>query len=132
MAWQCNRKLNAGPFSTGKSISPVYNLEMREKHDRDVLKRVFTTFLEPFDDAAEAALDDIVVAFYELKEKDFLAISMRLGIGDFFEPHTLEEVAENADCTRERVRQIEQRFLALARQRTLHLERNGQHNKRKL
>ena len=119
-----------GPFTTDKSLSLVYNLEMQEKHNRDVLKRLFTTDLEPFDDAAEAALDDIVVAFSELKDKDFFVISMRLGIGEFFEPHTLEEVAMHASCTRERVRQIEQRFLAMARQRTLHLERNVQRNKR--
>jgi DNA-directed RNA polymerase sigma subunit (sigma70/sigma32) len=105
---------------------------MQEKHDREVLKKIFATDLEPFDDAAEAALDEIVKAFYELTDRDYLVISLRLGIGEHVEPHFLEEVAKHANCTRERVRQIEQRFLATARQRTLHLERNVKRKRQQL
>jgi DNA-directed RNA polymerase sigma subunit (sigma70/sigma32) len=43
-------------------------------------------------------------------------MDMRYGLGDYEgERHTLEEVAEKLNVTRERVRQIEQKTLAIIR-----------------
>jgi DNA-directed RNA polymerase sigma subunit (sigma70/sigma32) len=102
---------------------------MKEMFSHQVLKIALGPELEPFNAAAEAALDDLVLAFSHLSDQDSLVLSMRWGIGEFNEPHTLEEVAKVANCTRERVRQIEQRCLAMVRRITLHLEGNVQRNK---
>jgi len=48
-------------------------------------------------------------ALPELPEREYRIMSMRFGFGEFVgSRHTLEEVAESEDITRERVRQIEQ------------------------
>jgi len=99
---------------------------MKDTFNREVLKIVFRSELEPFNAAAEDALDDIVQFFNKLPDQEVLVLSMRWGIGEYDQPHTLEEVAECANCTRERVRQIEQRHLTSVRRRTHHLEGNVQ------
>jgi len=49
-------------------------------------------------------------------ERERRIISWRYGLGEFIGKHpTLEEVAEKEGCTRERVRQIEQKTLARLR-----------------
>jgi RNA polymerase primary sigma factor len=51
-----------------------------------------------------------------LPERERRIMSMRFGLGEFIgKQHTLEEVAEKEDITRERVRQIEQKTLARMR-----------------
>nr|MBU6202746.1 sigma-70 family RNA polymerase sigma factor [Acidobacteriota bacterium] len=51
-----------------------------------------------------------------LPERERRIMSMRFGLGEFSgKQHTLEEVAEKEDITRERVRQIEQKTLARMR-----------------
>lgn len=102
---------------------------MQEKINREHLKRVFASELEPFDDAAEAALEEIVQVLSELTDQAIMVISMRWGIGEYDHPHTLEDVAKDANCTRERVRQIEQKCLAKVRQRILRLGRDAPRNK---
>ena len=55
-------------------------------------------------------------ALPELPEREYRLMSMRYGSGEFVgRRHTLEEVAESEDITRERVRQIEQKTLARMR-----------------
>lgn len=55
-------------------------------------------------------------ALPELPEREYRVMSMRFGFGEFVgRRDTLEEVAENEDITRERVRQIEQKTLARLR-----------------
>ena len=57
----------------------------------------------------------------EIPERDALLMDMRYGLGDYEgERHTLEEVAEKLNVTRERVRQIEQKTLAKIRWLELH------------
>ncbi len=51
-----------------------------------------------------------------LPDRERRIMSMRFGLGEFIgKQHTLEEVAEKEDITRERVRQIEQKTLARMR-----------------
>jgi len=51
-----------------------------------------------------------------LPERERRIMSMRFGLGEFIgKQHTLEEVADKEDITRERVRQIEQKTLARMR-----------------
>jgi RNA polymerase sigma factor (sigma-70 family) len=55
-------------------------------------------------------------ALPELPEREYRLMSMRCGFGEFVgRRHTLEEVAESEDITRERVRQIVQKTLARMR-----------------
>lgn len=100
---------------------------MNEIFNREVLKIVFRSELEPFNAAAEAAIDDIALLFNKLPDQEVLILSMRWGIGEYDQPHTLEEIAKCANCTRERVRQIEQRHLTAVRAKTHHLKANVQH-----
>lgn len=57
---------------------------------------------------------------HEIPEHDALLLDMRYGFGDFNGQHTLEEVGKAFDVTRERVRQIEQKYLARIRWLELH------------
>ena len=102
---------------------------MQEIFSHQVLKKTLGQLLEPFNAAAEAALDELVLALSQLSDQEALVLSMRWGVGEYDQPHTLEAVAKVANCTRERVRQIEQRIFATVHRITFHLEGNVQSNK---
>ena len=52
----------------------------------------------------------------KIPERDALVMDMRFGLGEFEgQQNTLEDVAKKLNLTRERVRQIEQKTLAMIR-----------------
>jgi len=72
---------------------------------------------DPLNETVQRELvSQIEKSFDGLPERERRIMSMRFGLGEFIgKQHTLEEVAEKEDITRERVRQIEQKTLARMR-----------------
>jgi RNA polymerase sigma factor (sigma-70 family) len=69
----------------------------------------------PFDMVAAASLPaDVASLLTVLDERERLVIGMRFGLGDRL-PHTLEEIGEHFQLSRERIRQIELRAMAKLR-----------------
>lgn len=67
---------------------------------------------DPVRTAEECILEDLVTEILEhLTPREERILRLRFGLGDDYQPHTLEEIARMFDLTRERIRQIEEKAL---------------------
>lgn len=95
-------QLNA-VLKTNKKTLQVNEAEMRFMLEADEPKSPEELYLE---DQRSAAIEDLMKTLTPREQK---VISMRLGLGKYTREYTFEEISLEFECTRERIRQIEQK-----------------------